>query len=223
MFSSVTSFSIWIILKPNFNIIAPLYDQLSFLVFGNNLIKAKKQFLHFIPRKGHLLIMGGGTGNVLNYLLKHHEELKIDFIDSSSKMVSLSRTKIEAAFTNRVHFICGSHKDVPLVNYDAITMFFVLDCMKQQEGMEFATSLFSHLKDDGLFLFADFFHTPRISQRILIWLMYRFFQVVAGITAFNLPAYEQIFQQLQLIEIEKKIFLNGFIQSGVYKKSTFTR
>ncbi len=53
--------------------------------------------------------------------------------------------------------------------------------------------------------------------------MYRFFQVVAGITAFNLPAYEQIFQQLQLIEIEKKIFLNGFIQSGVYKKSTFTR
>jgi ubiquinone/menaquinone biosynthesis C-methylase UbiE len=206
-------------LRASFDNIAPWYDALSFIVYGNNLIRAKKQFIRLVPQSGRLLLMGGGTGNILNDLLENRKGLVIDFIDSSPRMLAIAEKNLDIKFQRQVNFICGTHHAIPpATGYDIITTFFVLDCMKQDDAFEFAATINSQLNKEGTWLFADFFYTKNIFQRLLLWFMYRFFRAVAGIPASELPDYDSIFETLNFCEKERKDFLNGFIRSKVYRK-----
>ncbi|HUM47305.1 MAG TPA: class I SAM-dependent methyltransferase [Chitinophagales bacterium] len=204
-------------MRNTFDYIAPYYDTLASFIFGKNLVNAKKEFLHLIPSHGRLLLMGGGTGTILNHLLESHPELIIDFIEASPKMLELAKKKVKAAFIHRVNFIHGTHHQISsAAKYDAATSFFVMDCLKQADALEFATVVTNALKSGGSFLFADFFPVKNFYHRILLWTMYRFFRLVAGIHATALPDYDVIFNRLKLKEKGRNNFLNGFIQSRVY-------
>jgi ubiquinone/menaquinone biosynthesis C-methylase UbiE len=80
-------------MPPSFDPVAPFYDSLAFIVYGNTLIRAKKAFIHCLPEKGKLLLIGGGTGNILNDVLRSRKALFIDFIEPSKKMISLAVKK----------------------------------------------------------------------------------------------------------------------------------
>lgn len=206
-------------MRATFNHIAPVYDTLAFTVFGNNLLRAKKQFLHELPEHGRLLLIGGGTGTILNELCKSRGGIIIDFVEASDRMLNLAREKTDLQFINRVNFINGDHHAIPPgINYDAVTTFFVLDCMKQDTASEFSYTISKSLKKNGLWLFADFFRTKNIFQRMLLWMMYCFFRFTAGIEATRLPDYDLIFDRLSYQEMEHAEFLHGFIRSKVYKK-----
>jgi ubiquinone/menaquinone biosynthesis C-methylase UbiE len=127
-------------MQANFDFIAPFYDSLARLVFGKALQKAKTSFTDRIPTGGRLLLMGGGTGTILNTLLKTHPALEIDFVDVSGKMLKLAENNLDSGFHHRVTFIHGDHHAIQTDKiYDAATSFFVIDCMRQWEATEFTT------------------------------------------------------------------------------------
>src|SRR5258706_3883139 len=126
----------------NFNFIAPVYDPLAFLVYGNNLKKAKKTFFEKIPSQARVLLMGGGTGNILNDLLAKKPFIMVDFVEASSAMMRIAEKNLKKEFQERVNFINGDHHSIPKgVEYDVITSFFVIDCFKQQDAIEFAKAI----------------------------------------------------------------------------------
>ncbi len=163
--------------------------------------------------------MGGGTGNILNELLSEREELMVDFIDPSEKMVGIAEEKLKINFRNQVRFICGDHRNIPAkTEYDAVTSFFVIDCMKQKTAEEFAEAITKQLKQNGMWLFADFFQTQNYLQKGILWFMYRFFRITARIAASELPDYNRIVNSIKFKEVADKKFLGGFVQSKVYRR-----
>lgn len=206
-------------LPANFDHIAPYYDTLATIVFGNKLSVAKGVFLDEIPASGQVLLVGEGTGNLLNLLLQREPTLTIDYLDASSKMIELTRKKVPPAAIHRVRFLQGTHHHLPSQKkYDAVMAFFVIDCLRQREAMEFTASLTNALKKEGCFLMADFFPPKKILHRALLWMMYRFFRLVADLNTAALPDYEILFNGQQLAEAGRSSYMNGFIQSRIYRK-----
>lgn len=208
-------------MKPDFNFIAPFYDDLAFIVYGRKLIDARMSFIHRIPAKGRVLLMGGGTGKILNQVLKQVPGITIDFVEPAEKMIHLAQRNLESGFKSQVNFICGDHHSIPHENeYDVATSFFVIDCFRQEKALEFVKAITLPLKGNGLLLFSDFFYTGKFRHRALIWFMYRFFKLTAGVETQKLPDYDRIFETLGLQKTEEKVFLSGLIRSGVFLRSS---
>ena len=206
-------------MKSNFNLIAPVYDPLAHLVYGNNLIRAKKEFFQKIPPGARILLMGGGTGNILNDIFENNPSLQIDFVEPSHAMIRIARKRLQGKFQTRVNFICGDHRSIPAgISYNAVTSFFVLDCFKQEEAFEFCKAITAGLEQNGTWLFADFFYTENKLQRGLIWFMYRFFRTVANIPANKLPDYNALMEQLNFRMIDERYFLKGLIRSQILQR-----
>jgi len=204
-------------MRTSFDFVAPVYDFLAYIVYGRNLIRAKKAFIHLVPSNANLLLMGGGTGNILNYLLEKNPSVTVDFVEPSRAMIRIAQKNLEQRFRSKVNFICGDHRAIPPDKmYDAVTSFFVIDCFQQHEALEFARTITGPLKENGWWLFADFFYTPSMFRRALIWFMYRFFRLVAGISARQLPDYNQLFKQLNFTEKYQEPFLGGLIRSKAF-------
>ena len=68
----------------NFNTIAPVYDFLAKMVFGRSLERAQAAFLSDLETKvkAKVLIVGGGTGKVLE-LLPEGLDLQIDYVEKA--------------------------------------------------------------------------------------------------------------------------------------------
>src|SRR5579872_6146211 len=108
-----------------FDGISTIYDQLSQLVFGENLVESQKTFLKKIPNQSTILILGGGTGWILVELLKAQPNCEVWYIEASQKMISLSKEKTKS--DNRVHFIHGTEDQIPDVKFDVVITNFYLD------------------------------------------------------------------------------------------------
>lgn len=203
----------------NFNRIAPFYDTLAFLVFGKRLLEAKKAFFPHIPHQAHILLMGGGTGNILNDLLNSKQAVTIDYVEPSQRMLDIAVKHLRSEFRARVNFICGDeHQVPPNATYDVCTSFFVLDCFTQSHALEFARKVTSALKPDGLWLFADFFPAEFTFHRLLTAAMYGFFAMVSSIEAKVIPDYAGVFEDCGFTAAHEMELMNGFIRSMVLKR-----
>ena len=149
-------------LPANFDHIAPYYDTLATIVFGNKLSVAKGVFLDEIPASGQVLLVGEGTGNLLNLLLQREPTLTIDYLDASSKMIELTRKKVPPAAIHRVRFLQGTHHHLPSQKkYDAVIVG--IRAYNTNEKMKFHQSkLYEYVKNGGNF--SSEFHLLKLKQ-----------------------------------------------------------
>lgn len=200
-----------------FDAVAGIYDTLSFLVFGNVLRKAQRSFLNELPQKGHILIIGGGTGWILKEVLSRCPELSIDYVEASGKMLSLSRNQISPE--DNVTFIHGTELDIPERCYDCIITNFFLDVFSSEQLMNTMKLLRGRLAVHGIWLCTDFRDTGKGRHRFLIWLMHRFFHLFASLEAKRLLDFRPCFMHIGM-ELEQETELrNGLIFSAVYRPS----
>ena len=96
----------------NYNYIAFCYTNLVKAIFGNSLKKAQEIHIKNLPETGNVLFIGGGNGTVLKLINQLKPNLKIDYIDQSKKMISLSRV---LAGTDSTNFIIGNEHAIWLV------------------------------------------------------------------------------------------------------------
>jgi ubiquinone/menaquinone biosynthesis C-methylase UbiE len=201
----------------NADVIAPVYDSLSRLVFGNSLYEAAAWTYSFIPSNSKILIVGGGTGTILTDLDKPGAGFMIDYVELSSVMVSLSERR--APF-NHIHVNfhqCDIMTWRDGSDYDVIITPFFLDCFGKADLELVMRRLTRLIKSDGFWCFTDFVETKSKWQRALIRLMYLFFRLTTGLTNDRLPDYDTVFRANSLRLTAVQTFYHGMIESRLYQ------
>lgn len=198
-----------------FDSVAYIYEALAYAVFGNDLRKAQRTFLHRLPVEGHILIIGGGAGWILKEVLGRCPELKVDYVEASEKMISLSRHKVPDH--KNVNFIHGTEDSIPMQQYDCIITNFFLDVFAEKSLSGVMHLLKERLATEGLWLCTDFRATNRTSHKFLIWLMHRFFRTVASLESKALLDFKPHFTQVYMELEEETEYRNGLIFSAVYR------
>ena len=206
----------------NYDRIARFYDPLSRLVFFNAQRDAQKNQLKFINGHHQLLIVGGGTGWILEAIGKSFSGLEITFVEISAKMIGMARSK--NAGRNVVHFVHAAAEDFSSeVNYDLIITAFLFDNFGTEKAALVFRKLDVLLKPGGLWLFSDF-HLDQLKlgvwQWILLKIMYIFFRIVARVEASALPDTDTLFQAAGYHQRSVSKYYNGFIKAIVYRKAS---
>ncbi len=155
---------------PQFDAIAPFYDLLKRIVFQSAIKKAAIYYINEIPDHAQVLVLGGGTGELLSYFKAGQS---ITYIEQSQKMISLAKKR---KFNCSVDFI---QKDFllyePKKKFNAIVTPFFLDCFTEAELSVVFRKLQPILKKNGLWLQADFYAQNKFQAHITKG-MYWFFR-----------------------------------------------
>lgn len=201
-----------------FNRLARVYSTLAGIVFGKTLLHAQEYFLPAVKAGDHILIVGGGSGDLLRSLLKQQTQIRVDYIDISEKMIQLAREKTKNPLI--VNFIVGTELDIPNRAYSVVITNFYLDLFSDHTLQHVVRKIKTHLSFDGQWLVTDFVSNKNW-HKTMLWMMYRFFRIVAGIEARTLPDWDRQLKQAGLAEVDLKIFFNGFIKSCYYRSQKF--
>lgn len=194
----------------DFDGIARYYDRLKKLTFGNRLDAATRYYLHEIEPNSKVLIIGGGTGEILMYL---PPDLSLTYVEKSSSMIRIASQKRASG----IDFIQLDFKDFETeADYDYVICPFFLDLFDNDELVSIVGKISKLLKRDGKLLVTDFQSVGRRHQ-ILIWLMYRFFRLSANIQARHLPDIDQIIIHSNFQRFKSRQFSHGLIFSHIYQ------
>jgi len=208
-----------------FDNVAPFYDSLSRLVFGSALHQAQREHLPAIPAGARVLLIGGGTGWLLEELLRVRPGAQVTYLEASPKMLQLAMKKLARyswMMDATVDFRLGNEDALrPDETFDVILTPFLLDLFPEQRLRHLMDRLHAALAPGGLWLFSDFWpvRSPApLWQRLLLKAMYTFFGQLSGVQATSLPDFRLHFDRLQLQELQATTFYKGMIQAKVYRK-----
>jgi ubiquinone/menaquinone biosynthesis C-methylase UbiE len=168
----------------NFDRVAPFYEALETIAFGNALLRARIRWLRAIPSPGRALILGEGNGRFVSELLKVHPGVRIDCVDASAAMLKLVEARLGEV--SGVRFLRRDIREwTPVDSYDLIVTHFVLDCFEASEVKLVVEKLARVATRDATWLLADFTLPQSAFARLQakIWLraMYFFFRLTAGL------------------------------------------
>lgn len=206
-------------LKKGYDGIALIYDGLARAVYGRTLIRVQRYLLHYVSANAHVLIVGGGTGWIIEELVKIHSlGLHITYVDSSEKMIAIARKRNVGG--NSIEFIAAPVETLATERqYDLILTPFLLDNFTDEMLGETFPKMNALLKDNGLWLYCDFRNTDKWWQQQLLKIMYFFFRTTCGIKAKRLPDADGAFARYGYEIAERQDFMSGFIAAIVYKKN----
>ena len=191
----------------NFNFVAPFYDSLVSLVFGQQIEKASDFFLGDI--KGQkVLVFGGGTGKILEALDKSNE---VTYIEKSAKMIDIAqrRSMGNVSFLNQDALLFSSSDD-----FDVVVCPFFLDCFNDKNLDSLITSIKRIMAYNGKLIVSDFQRTN--SNGLLIWIMHLFFRVFSGLESKKLVNIHSRIVKKGLILENEEFFHKNMIFSRVY-------
>ena len=202
-----------------FNRIARHYDRLKRLVFGRAIYQSQIFFLSSVPNGGKVLFPGGGTGEILPLLKEQNDGIEIWFIEASSEMLRMAMKRLPPESGGKIRFVHGTESDLPEgVWFDAVITNFFLDLFPDSKVTRICAQLAARLRPGGVWVASDFVDGKKAWQRILLALMYRFFQRTSHVEARQLPVWGDALQEAGMEEISSAFFYRGFIKSVLYRK-----
>jgi ubiquinone/menaquinone biosynthesis C-methylase UbiE len=208
-------------MRNNYDPIARWYDPLSRLVFGQAQVRAQTVLLSFISRGSRILIVGGGTGWILEEIGKCcPPEQDITYVESSSEMIRLSLRRHTAP--NRVSWACAAVEDFSLTEkYDVIFTPFLFNNFKTEKAVAVFSKLDNCLREGGRWLFVDFDDTGskgRWWKKGLLSVIYMFFHVVCRVEASRMPDMPTLFRRGGYREWFASGEWKEYMRSVVYQK-----
>lgn len=207
-------------MKGNYDNVAPFYDLLSQLVFGNAILRAQLFLINAIPANSGILIIGGGTGQILEEISKKHGSgLQITYVDISKKMIAISKKRKTG--NNEVVFINQSISDARFHRqFDVVITPFFLDNFLNNTAKVVFDKIDTFLKPRGFWLFTDFQLSEKnnLWQKLLLKIMYFFFRFFCGIEASHLPDTTALFEKYKYQLISKQTFYKKFIYALIFFK-----
>jgi ubiquinone/menaquinone biosynthesis C-methylase UbiE len=205
----------------NYDPVARYYDFLSQLVFGRTEIDAQVEMLDQVRPGDKLLIVGGGTGWILEKLAALFPEgLQITYVECSQVMMALARKRNWGSH-------CVSFVQLPIEEFttderfDCILTGFLFDNFRQENAEQIVRGLDAVLVAGGHWLFADLYYPPRGGrwwQGLLLRSMYWAARLICRVEANRLPDMEVCFEAVGYFAARRAFYYQGFIQSVVYKK-----
>ena len=194
----------------DFNRLAPFYDTIAKLVFGDQLINIQTHFLQHIKPDDSLLILGGGTGEILHHLPNCK---KVVYVEKSAKMVEKASSRnvdvdIEFVTANFLEFDSA-------VQFDWVICPFFLDCFSKETLSEVLIKIRSSLKQTGHLLISDFQQTN--SNSFILKLMHLFFRVLANLEAKSLQNIHEVVISTGFETIKEKFSHRNQLFSRLYR------
>jgi ubiquinone/menaquinone biosynthesis C-methylase UbiE len=199
-----------------FDRIAFIYDFLAKLVFNNSIVNSQKYFLNKIQDYSKVLILGGGSGQLLVELLKLKPNCEVCYVEASERMIVLSKNKIKR--TSMVHFIHGTEEDISRsIEYDALITNFYLDLFTEYQLADIIVKLQSAMKPEAQWIVTDFVSNNKWWQETMLKVMYWFFRITCDIESQQLPEWDKAVEKIGVKEIESKTFYRSFIKTSLYQ------
>ena len=206
----------------NYDRVANYYDRIHHLFYGQAETHAQVELLDYVRPGDRLLIVGGGTGWILEKIaVVFPGGLAITYIESSVRMMALTKTRNWGE--NTVTFVSGVVEDWVYsgAEFDCILTGFFFDNFREEQAVRIVEQLSGCLKNGGVWLEADFYY-PRgrgkLWQAILLWLMYVSARLICGVEAKRLPDMERIFTERGYRLMFISFHYQRFIRSVVYRK-----
>ena len=201
--------------SPDFDAIAPIYDFLARLVYGKSIRKAQVYYLDRIPDQARVLILGGGTGWLLEEI--SNQSLHIDYVDLSKSM--LKKTAKRHVSFAKLCFIQGNEEALRGSRYDVVITPFVLDVCNENQLPKMVETIGRLVEPDGQWLCIDFnVHDQSFKARILSVTMCHFFRIVSGVKLKCLLPYFGAIEQAGFKETETNLFYDRFIKASLFKR-----
>jgi len=197
-----------------FDFLAPFYDGLARLFIGKDIVNSQLYFLKSFKGCNHLLILGGGSGWILDFIGREFPDLKIDYIDISPMMINSARKKYGG--NKNINFIQGSESNIPDRLYDCIITNFYLDMFHERSLKVVIQKIKRSLTENAFWVVTDFVNERR-QHRIMLGWMYQFFQLIARIEATHLSDWQNQMVIAEYRIVESKNFKSGFIKSNLYQ------
>lgn len=204
----------------DFNGIAPIYDALAFAVFGQRLQRAQAVFLDRISADASVLIVGGGTGWLLEEVLRTGQPKRVLYLEASAQMLALaSRRMVQHAVLGSVEFRVGTETSLKSdERFDVILTPFVLDLFTEKTlRLQFIPQLLNVLTPGGLWIITDFVRPNSGWQKALLWTMIRFFQLTARVEIKALANWQQLLAGTGLTRVEQQTQVGGMVSAEVWK------
>ena len=203
---------------PNdFDRIATFYDRLAGLVFGKAIQRSQAYFLRKIMPGSQVLILGGGSGHILDALDQLGIQMQVVYIERSAKMLQLSRGRLLSRRLS-VSFIHGTGADIPPRKFDVVITAFFLDVFEEKGLSRVMKTIDGQLKFGGKWLQTDFVNTSSLWQRALVKCMYLFFRVFTNLEGSKLINFSPLFAQLGFEKEASRYFFKNMIVTEVYTK-----
>ncbi len=196
-----------------FDRVAWVYEPLAKAVFGKSLERAQEAFFSDLPERGKVLILGGGTGWVLERLFADKPKLEVWYVEASEKMLQMSQRRVASS---KIHWIHGTEEDLPEEKFDVIITHFLLDLFEKPRITDVIQRLKNVLSPSGVWLVADFDRqgANNVFKKALLWMMYRFFRALCGIEAKTLPAVWEHLKKEGLRTERSEGFYFGMVRSS---------
>lgn len=206
----------------NYDAVAPFYDFLSRMVFFKAQLNAQIAQLVYIPKGSRVLIVGGGSGWILEEIAKIRPAgLTITYVEISGKMLDLAKKRDAGA--NQVTFIHAGIEEYPATgNFDVILTAFLFDNFAEPRLHKVLNKLDDLLEAKGLWLFVDFKLPQKQSygwKHLMLKMMYAFFSILAHVEAKQLHHMEGLFLSKNYQIINRNEYYRGFIESIIFRKS----
>ena len=206
----------------NYDRIASIYDRLSRLIFGKSIVRAQQSLLPLFAPPARVLVVGGGTGWILEEMAKVHPSgLVVDYVEISSNMLDLARKRDFKQ--NEVTFVHTGIEDyVAPAEYDVVMTPFLFDNFSRERAREVFEKLDNMLKNGALWLFTDFHidqNLNRLWQKALLQSMYIFFKNISHVEADQLPDMPLHFENNGYYLTFESFYFGRFIRSAAYRKS----
>ena len=200
-----------------FDLLAPIYDSLARLVFGRSIVDSQMWYLKEIPRGSSVLILGGGTGWLLEELQKHTPSCKVWYVEISKNMLDRARQR-ELKFN--VHFIQGTEESIPPdLKFDVVITNFYLDLFSERALVDVIKHIGFHTAESSTWLVTDFVNGRKLWHKLMLKIMYLFFKLVCRIDANHLPEWARLLQNQGWKEAGERFWYGDFIKSTVWKRS----
>ncbi len=208
----------------NFDWVAPVYDALAVAVFGRRLQWAQTVFLQNstdapIQAGASVLLVGGGTGWLLEYILRQCQPKRVVYLELSAQMVArASRRMVRHAVPGSVEFRVGDVTSLAAnERFDVIITPFLLDLFTEQTLRErVLPPLRQALKPGGRWLVTDFVNPQAGWQKLLLRVMIAFFRLTAGIETRTLADWQRLLSESGLTQQKRQSHVGGMVSTEVW-------
>lgn len=199
----------------DFDAVAGYYDLLARLVFGRAIDRSQEAHIHSIPTGGKVVILGGGTGRILEYLYRTRPDIRVTFVDASARMLALAKRRSQLP---GIEFIHGTENSLPEGRFDVAMAPFFLDMFPDERMSMVITEVSRHLGENSQWIISDFVYTNHWWQRAMLWVMFAFFRKTTGILTDQLPDWNNVMLKSGWRKKESSWFYAGFIEAARFER-----
>lgn len=201
-----------------FDRVAPYYDRLARFVFGRALEQAQVALTGQLPTGGRWLLLGGGTGWLLEQILHRCSPTEVLYIEASQPMLSQAEQRLRGhPHRSIVQFCHGTEASLHSDDrFDVILTPFVLDLFSEEWlDTHLIPRLLDTLRPTGYWLITDFVPTHVWWHRLLAKAMLSFFRLTAGVRISRLPDWPRLMRD-RLALVADTQGVGGMVRSVLF-------